>query len=257
MTKEESQDTTPRLEWQVETLRLTALSPSSDLGEAEDHWGQVVGGEPESTETRKGMMTKLAGPFHERQLSLIIRPDRLDWLISSLVGPESAPGVHTAGEFVATLETMKEVVAKWADWEGCPPLGRIALGAVLLSPTESRESGYRQLQPYLPKVTLDASISSDFSYQINRRRRAESLRSGLEINRLSKWSVVFFQIGALVLSGGRGKNVVGSEEHACRLELDVNTALEFEGEFPREEVPGIFDYLCALAVEISKEGDLP
>jgi hypothetical protein len=50
---------------------------------------------------------------------------------------------------------------------------------------------------------------------------------------------------------------VGPLYFACRLELDINTVPEFQGEFERGELSSIFQELVDFAVEIADRGDIP
>jgi hypothetical protein len=44
---------------------------------------------------------------------------------------------------------------------------------------------------------------------------------------------------------------------ACRLELDINTLPEFQGELERAQLSSLFHELVDLAVEIANQGDIP
>jgi len=127
---------------------------------------------------------------------------------------------------------------------GCPPLQRLAFGAVLTRPVDDLLTGYRQISDYLPFVQLDPESSSDFSYQINRPRNSTVI-SGLRINRFSRWSV------ARVFASTFDTQI------GCRVELDINTAQEFQGELPQEKLPVIIQELVDLGKEIAENGDIP
>ena len=45
--------------------------------------------------------------------------------------------------------------------------------------------------------------------------------------------------------------------YACRLELDINTDGDFEGELPRQALPALWDELVRLGAEIAEKGDVP
>jgi hypothetical protein len=53
------------------------------------------------------------------------------------------------------------------------------------------------------------------------------------------------------------QGAVGPRHYACRLELDINTVPEFQGQFERERLAPIFQELVDFAVEISNHGDVP
>ena len=96
-------------------------------------------------------------------------------------------GYEKSDEFVTLM-------SRWLEFDTGPSLRRLAFGAVLLHPAENRVEGYRKIQPYLQHVTMQPEESSDFLYQINRPREAEVAISGLQINRVSKWSVGRMQL---------------------------------------------------------------
>ena len=81
---------------------------------------------------------------------------------------------------------------------------------------------------------------------------------GLEINRLSTWSVV--QMSVTIVDIGHGQSHLMQPESsltACRLELDINTAKEFEGRLTKVALPKLLEEFSELALEISKKGDVP
>jgi hypothetical protein len=107
-------------------------------------------------------------------------------------------------------------------------------------------------------MKLDAEGSSDFLYRINRRRLSQSGIENLQINRLSTWSVARAEYQAFALeSGGIPRVIRGEPIFACRVELDVNTAAEFEGKLLPDQSLKIFTELIELAHEILLEGDRP
>lgn len=108
-------------------------------------------------------------------------------------------------------------------------------------------------QPYIPFA--DDNIR-DFGYQINRRRPTKTGIPGLDINRLSKWSVVQAQPRWFNLQPGEGSIEV-PEYDACRLELDMNTAAELKGDLTREQLTALFQELAELGKEIVEKGDVP
>ncbi len=257
MSSDRNAEALPDREWQVETVRLTGLLPIEDT-EAAKSWAEVVGEEPDVTLTHKGIEQRAEGPFYDRKLALRVRPGRVDWVLTTAdSGVPDEGGVGTAGKFAECLEIMDEVAGNWWGSEGCPSFQRLALGAVLLFPVADRELGYRVLSTYLPSVKLDAENSRDFSYQINKPRIFRALDIEVLINRLSKWSVAAFQVGAFVVTGGREKMIKGPSMYACRLELDINTDAEFDGELDVLKMRLIFEQLASCAREISEGGETP
>lgn len=244
--------------WQAEILRLTAFpSPAAQLGEPA-WWKDLVGEPPETkiSQPRAGGRQE-EGQFEGRKLVLRVEPTRVDWLFTPIDDQaQGVKGIPTTGAFPESLRIFLQLILRWFKLETCPPVQRLAFGATVLLPVENLQAGYRQISVYLP-FQLDPEGSSDFSYQINRSRDSVSGIRGLRINRLSKWAVVRVTMGELAL----GPAVVGYSarqiHHACRLELDINTAPDFQGELSREQLPQIFQELVNLGQEIIREGDIP
>jgi len=245
--------------WQAEILRLTAFpSPAAQLGEP-TWWKDLVGEPPETkiSQPRTGGQQE-EGRFDEsRKLVLRVEPTRIDWLLTPIDDwAREAKGIPTTGSFPESLQIFLQLMLRWFEFATCPAVQRLAFGATVLLPVENQQAGYRQISAYFP-FQLDPEGSSDFSYQINRPRDSTSGISGLRINRLSKWSVVRVTMGELAL----GPAVVGysarQAHDVCRLELDINTAPDFQGELSREQLPQIFQELVNLGREIVREGDIP
>ena len=101
-------------------------------------------------------------------------------------------------------------------------ISRLAFGTVAICPTSSRESGYRELSPYLPTFQLDAEGSSDFSYQINRPRQIAVDKKSCKVNRLGRWSVSAVRSVQMMLSeGSHPKSHATPAFHAVRVEVDI------------------------------------
>jgi len=122
-------------------------------------------------------------------------------------------------------------------------------------PVDDRPSGYRKLGSYLPGIQIDPEGSSDFLYQINRPRKARLNIPSLRINRLSNWSVSRIDIGGQF--GAQTIELPGLEQYACRLELDINTAPDFQEILVREQLRSTFEELVDLGKEIAARGDIP
>jgi hypothetical protein len=162
--------------------------------------------------------------------------------------------IPVLGPFIETLEVFLGLTNRWFELETCPPLVRLAFGAVLLQPVENQTQGYEILSTYLP-FQVDLEETSDFLYQINRRRESATGIADVKINRLAKWSVQKTSQGFVpIIPLGQPQQL--AEFLACRLELDINTIAEFEGEFSREQLPRLFDELVALGKEIAEQGDI-
>ena len=245
--------------WQAGTLRLTSF-PDPDARIGEPTWWQKLVGDPPETRTSKPRQGQLReeGPFEGGKLALQIQPGRIDWLfvIDEKLQDESE-GVVTLGPLSSSMDTFTRLMRSWFSLDTCPSARRLALGAVLLQPVEDHQVGYRTLSNYLP-FSLDAENSSDFQYQINRPRPSKNDFPGLRMNRLSKWAVAAWS--HITLSLGLQTVQASSRaptSHACRLELDINTAPDYAGEFDRAQLSVLMDEMTELACEVSTKGDIP
>ena len=244
--------------WKPQQFRLTVF-PSKAFDVPEPGWWiKLLGELPEEKSIKsKGLSQFESGKFREGRLDLSTSAARIDWTYSAQVSGEDEPdlstGIPTLGSFEASLADFRALADRWLK-EMCPPVSRIAFGAVLLHPAGSHEQGYELLQHYLPRLEIDPKGSFDFLYQINRPRVSKSGIPDFRINRLSKWAVVKPQ--AHIFTAGKSITM-DMGDFATRLELDLSTQQNFEGDLPVEKVPSIFDELVTLGGEIASLGDVP
>lgn len=252
----------PPLEaWQAESLRLTLFRNQPGPIPEQTWWNEVVGEDPlEQNVQPRVQLRQEVGPFQKGRLILGIGRDRIDWVYAIETNREpDADGIFTIGSFPEALEGFLDLMYIWFKFETCPPARRLAFGAVMLQPVAGIQEGYhRMIDAYLHNVKVDIERASDFLYQINMPRPSVSGIKGLVLNRLSKWSVAGFiplrtRLSLPYLSA---EHTAGPERFACRLELDVNTAVSFEGELAKEQLPLVFQELVELGEEIAKEGDI-
>jgi hypothetical protein len=110
------------------------------------------------------------------------------------------------------------------------------------------------LDRYLRWVEIDPQ-SSEFLYRINRRATSTVIQ-GMSINRLSTWLMGKFAVLVRIVDGGHPEQQIQpTETFACAVELDINTAPEFQGPLPHADLPRIFGELVASGVEIATRGD--
>ena len=235
--------------WNVDLFRLTAFpAPQSPAPLIERWWQELVGEPPEQIikEPKKGEV-QLQGRSNNTFLIMTSQIMRVE--LRQAVNPPGPP----IGPYDDVRPDFHQLGLKWLECEDCPPLQRLAFGAILTKPVGAElENGYAVLRPYLPGVEIPES-SSDFLYQINRRRSSNTVNN-LSINRLSKWSV---QMAQEVIVTGDGIAVRREYHLSCRVELDINSAPEHTRELPADALPALFDELVTLANEISTAGDIP
>ena len=238
------------------------LTPNVQLRD-EGWWAKVAGTDPENKTAKpsRGELVE-AGIFQGNALTLSVQPGRIDWILGPNVAIEDDLSViKSMGSFERARTTFSAVMSNWLKY--CPPIVRMAYGAVLLEPVENREKGYLRIAEYVPAVKIDPLGSEDFFYQINRPRESITAK-GIRLNRLSKWSVASFQpvsfsfgipqnqpAQPLVYSHG------GAPVMACRAEFDLSTPGGIQYEVPHDKLPSIFNELLALGWEIAQHGDIP
>jgi len=253
-------ETLPPLDaWQVSGMRVTAFPAEPTKIDAPSWWIDLLGHPPETQVIRPKIGQRQEEGEHEgRKLSLQVQPERIDWVLSPVVklSEEEPENLPLAGPFPETLNSFLEVVMRWLTM--CPPLTRLAFGAVLAQPVKDRQTGYLHIAKYLHHIRLDPE-SSDFFYQINRARPSRTGINDLRINRLSKWSVLLFQRLTVTLEKTSAKAVEYTGlQSACRLELDINTAPDFPGgTLPQDRLSEVLDELVGMANEIAALGDVP
>lgn len=245
--------------WQAESLRLTAFpTPAAEFAEP-SWWKNLVGEPPEKRlSTPRTSSLQEQGPFAGGTLVLTVNPLRIDWALRpTQEETQSEPQAFlTISSFTESLARFSALIGRWFDEQMCPPLKRLALGAVLVLPVASLRQGYEQLSEYLPAVKLSIDGSSDFFYQINRPRVSKSGVHNLNINRLSRWSVFTWQAALLGIIPGAVETKISRPDFACRLELDINTAADFVGTLPDEQRGKILEELGLFALEIVQKGDI-
>lgn len=245
-------------DWQAESLRLSAF-----MAEAMDptklrFWESLVGSPPEELRNRpQQQLFTEEGPFLDGRLRVQAGNNRIDWmLLPALDNPRSE--LPVVGPYDVLEQGFRELMRRWL--VDCPPVNRLAYGGVLLLPVGSLPDAYRRLDGLLPAVEIDPENTRDFTYRINRRRVSRCSVEELKINCLSTWSVVQIIETLVDLSadGQQTQKVVqrpGSRS-ICRLEIDINTAPEFNLIFDKDVVSALFEEIVDIGNEIATEGDV-
>jgi len=247
-------DLAPITSWKIDTLRMTVFPPALVSIEGQNWWSDVTGDTPEiSSLEQKKSIQKVVGPYDEGSLTFQLAPFRLDWVWGPAIDPDRIGEFQNIGSFPEACAKFKRLMLKWFELQNVPKIKRLALGVVAILPAGDRKSSYMQLAAYLPRVQIDIENSSDFLYQVNRARDSKSGVSELKLNRLSKWGAV----KTTLLANIGPTAITGAVKHACRLELDINTAGEFPREIEKREAPKVLEELFALAEEIATKGDVP
>lgn len=241
-------------EWEATQVRLTVFpTPDNEIREP-GWWHQVTGEEPtQHTEDKKRRSSVISGELEPGALTLVLAPERIDWTLS-------APGIDPARAFspmaamTVVFNKFSILAERWLTAPDVPAITRIAFGAVVTHAESDRDSAYRRLPDYVP-INVDPSWR-DFMLQINIPRNiiGQDDQGPKHINRLSRWSVQGYYTG-LLIPGGEG--LIGaphSNKHALRLEMDLNTAGEYQETIPRHQVVPLFQTLVEAATEIASDG---
>lgn len=236
-------------EWWVLNSRLTVFVTPDTVVPAE-MWQGIVGEQPETSVVQRASSTRIeTGPLAEGKLTLQIQPFRIDWMHEAVgMGDGGRPAV--LGTFPAAAEPLVQLGHRWVQSAWFPSIQRVALGFNLISPTPDRQTGYGELRQFIDGVPT-APDATEFHYQVNRPRASSAGVNGLQVNRLSKWSVGAYKFVAM----GAGAHPIESPlQHHLHLELDINTSADFQGLIPREEVVRVIDDLFSGAGEICEQG---
>lgn len=242
--------------WHVEMMRLTAFPAprprAVNAAEIARTWWSKLFSEPyeQTTQDLRSGITRIQGKVNDAYMLVVENP--VSFELRCLAGDPAkpTPEADALPHFAAAVESFQALAVRWLGLEDCPPLRRLAFGATLLIPVANQKIGNEILNKYLPHVAVH-SQSSDFLYQINRRRPSSALR-GLHLNRLSKWSIQ--EVQDLTISAD-GSVIQGPGVLACRLELDMNTVPSLDP-LPQNHFPNLFGELVELAGEIARDGDI-
>ena len=245
-------------DWQAEHLRFSAFMADAMDPAKTRLWESLVGRPPEELRNRpQQQLITEEGPFLDGWLRVQASNNRVDWTLSPALG-NPPPELPVVGPYDVLEQRFRELMRRWlAD---CQPVNRLAYGGVLLLSVGTLPDAYRRLDGLLPAVKIDPENTSDFMYRINRRRVSRGPIEGLKINCLSMWSAVQIIETLVELSADAQQTPKVAQRPGsrciCRLEIDINTAPEFNRVFEKNAVPGIFEELFDIGNEIATEGDV-
>ena len=240
--------------WLSEVFRLTAFLQDDDV-DFSSWWSQITGEEPSNRNSQpKIKVFQDEGPYAGGHLVMGKQPGRVDWLFFPSFDLQlGVPDYRELLPFEKGQEVFNEIAKRWL--EISPELKRIAFGTILNHPVDNRTMGYSELSTYLPDVIIDTENSSDFIYQINRRRPSKVIE-GLVINRLSKWLVAIVEINRISIAPVNDLPNLKDKRYFSRVELDINTIQTYQNVLPKEKYYNIYNELVDLAVEIKEKGDV-
>lgn len=186
---------------------------------------------------------------------MVSQPGRVDWALEAMEdGSLKTSELSATGAMSdATPGPFMGIVKNWLNES--PPSNRLAFGSVLEMRTVDERTGCEKIQPYLHSIKMNPQGISDFFYQINRPRES-TVRSGIRINRLSRWSVSLLGTIGVTIDPAVPKATTSLQgQYACRLELDINTA-PLSDAISRDDAHKVFQELVAFGKEIANKGDV-
>jgi len=242
----------PRLafsDWTAEQFRCTAFILHGSALTADYWWTKLADADPEEVTSNPRLgASQAVGKYEPGKLVVTTQPGRIDWFLvpdmaeTVPIQGQVPPGLAapTLGCAVESFNAFSDISRKWLAFEDIPQVNRLALGGVLTHPEEDRRTAYLRLPEYVP-VKVDPE-STDFLYQINLPTQSRLDITGLLINRLSKWSVSMFKLVAMSMQGELTSQSFGATI-SLRCEIDINTAQEFHGELPKDQLIKIVNEL--------------
>ncbi|MCZ7648639.1 MAG: hypothetical protein M5U26_25830 [Planctomycetota bacterium] len=250
-------ETTPK--WIAKLLRFTAfLSDSIEPPSLQSWWSKV------SNLPKSDQLVRQQGQFHEigqigeETLALQWQAGRVDWLLIN--SNESQSGEVTAWK--DSIEKFSSIADQYLKLAECPSSIRIAVGCVVEVPVSNRKAGYEIIKELVKGyVKLDVEGSSDFIYQINRKRKSQ-VKDGLGINRVAKWLVpveIPMSVQLPILPFGNIKSLSATEgkpRFAARQEFDINTAQENTELLNPELQKNLVKELLGFVEEMILHGDI-
>ena len=158
--------------------------------------------------------------------------------------PTSFPNIGTFAEVENWfLDVSSSILAS----SELPSVKRVAIGLMVQQEADSREDAYNQLSKFLP-FDLDARISSDFLYRLNRPKEEKYRGDILKINRVAAWSCPFYRVQRF--SNNPGQSEI-REFYSIGIDMDINTDSAVDGDFDKS----ILGILTSQAHAICLHGD--
>ena len=242
------------IDWQVESLRITAFPVDISEVSAEKIWETCIGKSPDETRIQRSGIESREAEFANGRIFLIKQIDRVDWRYHTQQDErEEPPALSTIGSIDSELKVVTDLANIWINSHSFFPTKRLAFAGVVLHPVQTVSDGYDVLRGLLPSLNLDNV--KDLNYQVNRPRTSQAINE-LTINRLTRWNVLRSNIFTAVPSAHLQLQPTVDEAIACRLEIDINSAAERSDAFAPDIILQLFDELVEIGLELSKRGDV-
>ena len=245
-------------DWYVKELRLSVfLTDTIDPARAH-FWESLVGKTPDEIHNKpRQPWVREEGSLLNGRLCVEVRSNRVDWKLLPIPSVDHHGLPFVVGAYDILEQSFRDLMQRWL----ANPLSlyRLGYGSELLSSAKDMLSAYKKLGDLLPAVDIEPKNTHDFLYRINRRTSSCNVK-GLEINRISTWSVIQ-TTETIVDIFPDGKHIpkvtqLQNPSSICQLDLDINTIPEFNHELDKKAVSRIFHELVDLGNEIAAKGDV-
>lgn len=262
MSREAKKTSVSGIAWNAEQLRCTIFPSESPLSRDLKQLWIGLTGEKHDEYFERPDQHQIVKQREGFQFTIISHLDRVHFYFTPLEhsDPQESPdpGFNFIGEYTKMLPIFIQAVAPWLRLEHWGAILRVAIGANLFYPVESRIEGYKHLDRLLPSYTFNFDNTRDFGYKVNRRLDTEIGGTSSYINRISQWSVLRKQAVGIVISDTAEPRTqaLSPNIYACRLLQDISTPQDLTTTLESSEVPGIIEHLHNLGTEIAEKGDI-
>lgn len=241
--------------WQVEYVRATVFPYEDTILDASRLWTEQIQQEPDTINYQrdKDLDTREV-EYKNGRIILLKRSNLIEWrYLAKPSDDRVSDGFALIGDLDTTLQEFLPFINTWLNSDDMFSSKRIAFGAVLLKPVEDLHAGYMLLKDYLPFLNIDNL--SDFRYRLNRKRISQIV-ADLSLNCLRQWSVVELKsVNFNVNPNVEIRVQPNSYGFALRLELDINSPAEFDGNISNSVAPELFEELIGLGLELAEMGE--
>jgi len=238
--------------WDAINLRLSVFLVPTINFIKNITWQEIFGTEPdaESSQSKIGVMEAIR-EFPEKQILLKISPGRIDLISQPNPNNILTEPLISLGNALQAMEDFKiqtnYVLHKLESISGTQ-VSRLAFGAELRIAKSDKSGVCRILNQLLEHSVKVDEKSNDFQYSINRRRKS-TINTDLEINRLTVWNALRYQLYI------NNQEIYNDNKFACHLTLDINT-VQSEKILPLSNLEAAFIELTKLGIEIAEYGDI-
>jgi hypothetical protein len=242
--------------WTAMQIRLIAFPVDAQGALHQEWWHDLTGAQGEST--RKLTERVDSGVVDGRNFSLFIDPLRITWSADPPLPSNEMPATPALlGSITAECDWFTHLMDTWL--AQCPAIRRLAFFGRFFQRTPTRDDSYHLLERYLPGIRVDVT-GTDFLYRINRKRPAATPIAGLQLNRICTWCGAKLSVGAFVQALGNPRstqNFAFGDTFGSIIDVDTNTAAEFDGVLPHDTLIPLFHELKDIAVDAVARGDAP